>query len=156
MEHCIALYAYDVILFCSNLKQSLSALLDLTYYFSSFAGYKIHYSKSVILFMDEKDRLNPPLNTHFMVSHNGFRYLGVNISPTTDKVIPNSHNTLIDKVTQLINRWNNLPIFMIGRINVVKCQFYLNVCICFNLSHLLPHPHSLIHLESFFLTLYIL
>ena len=43
MEHCIALYADDVIMFCSNLKQTLPALVDLTSYFGSFAGYKINY-----------------------------------------------------------------------------------------------------------------
>lgn len=88
--------------FCSA-QQTLPALLDLTDYFGTFAGYKINYSKSEILFMDEKERLNPPIHTPFMVSLNGFTYLGVKTPPTTDKVITNNFNTLLDKVTQLIN-----------------------------------------------------
>ena len=72
MEHRIALYADDVILFCSNLKQTLPALLELTSYFGSFAGYKINYSKSELLFLNERERLNAPIHTPFTISLKGF------------------------------------------------------------------------------------
>lgn len=38
MEHRITLYAYDVILFCSNLKQTLPTLLELISAYGVFAG----------------------------------------------------------------------------------------------------------------------
>lgn len=85
MEHAIALYADNVVLFSSNLKQTLPALVDLINYYGSFIGYKINYSKSMVLFMDEREQLNPPANTPFMVSTNGFTSLGVKIGPTIDK-----------------------------------------------------------------------
>ncbi len=119
-EHRIALYADDVILFCTNLKQTLPGLLDLTNFFGTFAWYKINYSKSVILFMDDKERQNPPVHTPFVVSLEGFTYLGVKIPPTTDKIVPNNYNTLTNKVTHFINRWTNFPISLTGRINVLK------------------------------------
>ena len=97
MEHRIALYADDVILFCSNLKQTLPALLELTSYFGCFAGYKINYSKSEILFLNERERLNPPIP--FTISLKGFSYLGVEIAPTIEKIVPNNNNSLTDKYT---------------------------------------------------------
>lgn len=57
IEHRLALYADDVILLCSNLKQTIPTLLSLTNTFGVFAGYKINSTKSVILFMNENKRL---------------------------------------------------------------------------------------------------
>lgn len=51
--HCIALYAYDIILLCSSLKQTL---LDLVDTFGVFSGYKVNNSKSVIMFLTERER----------------------------------------------------------------------------------------------------
>lgn len=118
-EHRIALYADDVALFCSNLKQTIPALMDLIQYFGSFSGYKINFTKSTILFMNKKEQKNPPIQTPFMTS-TSFTYLGVKISPTVKDIVPNNYNNLTDKVTQLLNRWNKLPISMIGRINILK------------------------------------
>lgn len=104
IEHCIALYVDDVILFCSNLKQTLPTLLDLINTFVVFAGYKINSTKSVILFINENERLNPPIHAPFLVSLKGFVYLGVEITPTIDKIVPTNYNPLTDRVTELINR----------------------------------------------------
>ena len=137
MEHRIALY---VILFCSNLKQTLTSLLDLTNYFGSFAGYKINYSKSEILFLNERERLHPPIHTPFTTSLKGFSYLGVKIAPIIDKIVPNNYNSLTDKVTHLINRWTNLPISMIGRINVLKMSILPKYLYLFQSIALAPPP----------------
>ena len=149
-EHRIALYADDVILFCSNLKQTLPALLDQINFFGTFAGYKINYSKSVILFLNERERLHPPIPTPFTVSLNGFTYLGVKIAPTTDKIVPNNYNTLTDKVTQLINRWTNLPISMIGRINVLKMSILPKFLYLFQSIPLAPPPSLFNFLKKLF------
>ena len=93
-------------------------MLDLISTFGVFAGYKINSTKSVILFMNDNERLNPPFHTPFLVSLKGFVYLGVEIPPTIDKMVPTKYNPLTDKVTDLINRWTRLPMSMIGRINV--------------------------------------
>ena len=90
--------------------------------------------------MNEKEQLHPPIHTPFMVSLNGFTYLGVKIAPTTDKNVPNNYNTLTDKVTQLINRWNNLPISMIGRINVLKMSILPTFLYRFQSIPLAPPP----------------
>ncbi len=50
-EHSILLYADDIIIFSSNLKRSIPALLNLVEMFGKFSGYKIYNSKSVLLFL---------------------------------------------------------------------------------------------------------
>ncbi len=103
--------------------------------------------------MDDKERQNPPVHTPFVVSLEGFTYLGVKIPPTTDKIVPNNYNTLTDKVTHFINRWTNFPISLTGR-TCSENVTYPNFCIFSNLSHLLPHLHFFIYLKRLFQTLY--
>lgn len=79
-EHRKALYADDVILFCSNLRQTLPALLDLIGTFGVFLGYKINNNKSAIMFLAENERRNPSVSTPFAVSREGFTYLGIKIT----------------------------------------------------------------------------
>ncbi len=62
-EHRIVLYADDIIMFCSNLKQTIPTLLSLISTFGVFSGYKINYTKSVIFFMNENERLHPPIQS---------------------------------------------------------------------------------------------
>lgn len=119
-EHRIALYADDVILLCSGLKQILPALLNLIGAFGVFSGYKVNNSKSVIMFLTEKERLSPPVLTPFVVSKEGFTYRGVKITPTVNEIISANYYPLTDTVIQLINRWTQLPISLIGCINILK------------------------------------
>ena len=150
IEHCIALYADDVILFCSNLKQTLPTLLSLTNTFGVFAGYKINNNKSVILFMNENERLNPPIHTHFQVSLKSFVYLGVKITPTIVKIVPMNYNPLTDRVTELINRWTRLPMSMIGRINVLKMSILPKYLYLFQSTPLAPPLSFFRSLEKLF------
>lgn len=83
VEHRIALYANDIILFCPNLKHTLPALLELIKLFGSFAGYKINDTKSAIMFMNENGPQNPPIHCPFLISPKGFTYLGIKISTRT-------------------------------------------------------------------------
>ena len=120
VEHRIALYADDILLFCSNLKYTLPALLELIKVFGSFTGYKINDTKSAVMFMNEYEAHNPPVHSPFLISPKGFTYLGIKISPHVDKIVPGNYNPIVEKVTQLVDRWTKLPISMIGRVNVLK------------------------------------
>lgn len=120
LDHRIALYADDVVLFCSKLNNSIPALLNLVNTFSVFSGYKINFSKSEILFLNKHDQQNPPINTPFMLSDHGFTYLGVKITPDVDDTVSYNYDTLTESITQCLNRWMKLPISLIGRINLLK------------------------------------
>ncbi len=53
VEHRIALFADDMLLFLTNLEQSLSALADVINRFGKFSGYKVNKTKSSVLFLNE-------------------------------------------------------------------------------------------------------
>lgn len=56
ITHCISLYADDVLLFLTELSQSIPALLNLIKRFGKFSGYKINQSKSSILFLNQEEK----------------------------------------------------------------------------------------------------
>lgn len=58
-EHKIALYADNIILFLTNLVVSIPNLMQQIDIFGGFSGYTINYSKSSMLFMNEKERTKP-------------------------------------------------------------------------------------------------
>lgn len=104
LEHHIALYADDVILFCSKLEHTRPTLLDLLRFY--FAGYKVNDSKCLFIFiMFLNEMRQKTLRFPFPFWSKGFTYLGIEISPTIDKIVPNNYNPMLDKVTQLVNRW---------------------------------------------------
>ena len=53
-EHKISLYADDFILFLNRLMDSIPNLITLNKKFGEFCGYKIHFSKSSLLFLNKK------------------------------------------------------------------------------------------------------
>lgn len=110
----IGLFADDVVIFLTDLKQSIPTLLTLMETYGSLSGYKVNASKSTILFLKESDRLNPPLNTPFKNITNNFTYLGVKITPIIESTIPTNYDPVIESVVESINRWKSLPLSMIG------------------------------------------
>ena len=145
------MYADDVILFCSSLKQSLPALLDLLGTFGVFSGYKVNNGKSVIMFLSDRERLNPPISTPFVVSKLGFTYLGVTITPTIKGIIPANYTPLTESVSQLIDRWTELPISMIGRVNILKMTILPKFLYLFQSIPLSPPPSFFKELKKIFL-----
>ena len=61
LEHKIALFADDVILMIKNLHRSIPALLSLIETFGKISGYKVNYSKSSIMLLNETERKNSPV-----------------------------------------------------------------------------------------------
>lgn len=54
LEHRIALYADDAIVFLSKLKNSIPSLLILIGLFGGFSGFKVNKNKSSIMFLNEQ------------------------------------------------------------------------------------------------------
>lgn len=119
-DHRISLFADDVIFFLTKLKSSIPNLMTLIENFGEFSGYKINNSKSVLLFLNKEERHKPIINTPFMTTTEGFGYLGVKITPYLNKIIPLNYDPLMDKTIEMLQKWSNLPISMIGRINIIK------------------------------------
>lgn len=79
------------------------------------------------MFLAEKERLNPSISTPFTVTKEGFTYLGGKIMPTVNKMIAANYHPLYRNsyTAYKYSRWMKLPIFFIGRINILKMPKYL-------------------------------
>lgn len=140
IENRLALYADDIVLFVRNLVVPLPALLKLIKDFDVFSGYKVNRSKYNILFLKESERLNPPVHTDF--SPEGFKYLGINITPEIEDLVPATYNPIIASVIDSINRWTLLPLSLIGHINIIKKNILPKFLYLFQSLPLNPHLHS--------------
>lgn len=124
-EHRISLYADDVILFLTRLKDSIPNLIILIQRFGGFSGYKINFSKSSLLFLNKNERLTPTIKTPFTNAKNGFTYLGVKITPEIKTIVPSNYDSLTENITNTLNRLIVMPISMIGHINIIKIPKFL-------------------------------
>ena len=119
-EHRISLYADDVILFLTRLKDSIPNLIALIQKFGEFSGYKINFSKSSLLFLNENERLTPNIQAPFTNAKSGFTYLGVKITPEIRTIVSSYYDSLTENISNTLNRLTVMPISMIGRINIIK------------------------------------
>lgn len=147
IEHHISLYADDAIIFLSELEKSIPALLEIIGQFGSFAGFKINKDKSSIMFLNEQDRLNPKLSHPFINAVNGFKYLGIKITPKLNLLSPANYNPLLAKVSEETNRWMTLPISLMGRINVIKMNILPKFLYVFQSIPLPPPPLFFLNLR---------
>lgn len=72
------------------------------------------------MFLNKEDGHSPIVNTPFTTTTDGFRYLCVRITPKLSEIIPANYDPLVDGVTEALKRWSNLPISMVGQMNIIK------------------------------------
>uniref|UniRef100_A0AAR2INH7 Reverse transcriptase domain-containing protein n=1 Tax=Pygocentrus nattereri TaxID=42514 RepID=A0AAR2INH7_PYGNA len=119
-EHRLALYADDLIVFLTRLSISIPNLMRQMEIFGRFSGYSINDSKSSMLFLNKDERLTPVIQTPFINAKEGFVYLGVKITPDIKTIVSTNYDPLISEVQESLNKWQIMPISMIGRINMIK------------------------------------
>ena len=120
VEHRLALYADDVIIFLKKLDISVPALMDLIKRFGNVSGYKINTSKSSILLCNSNDRNNPPTSVSQFNSVNSFTYLGIQITYKIEEIVQANYNPGIASTCESLEKWSTLPISLLGRINILK------------------------------------
>lgn len=119
-EHNTAMYADDTIVFLSQLAESIPSLLGLFGQFGSISGFKVNNEKSSIMFLNGNERNKPLVLNPFVNATEGFKYLGINITPKISNISSANYEPMLQNVTEQITRWTTLPLSMLGRINTVK------------------------------------
>lgn len=71
--------------------------MRITEHSGGFSGYNINNSKSVLMFFNKEERHNPTVYTPFMTATDGFRYLGVKITPELSEMIPVNQDPLVNE-----------------------------------------------------------
>lgn len=114
----VTLYANHLILFFSDPGPSLKEALALI---SSFSGLKVNVDKSRILPNDETAHAvaDPTLPLKWTTST---RYLGVIVSSKASEYCSLNLLPLLQKAKQRTKVWNNLPLYVIGKINLIKMK----------------------------------
>ncbi len=107
-NHCISLYADDIILFLDHFDVSVSSVIKEFDNFSSLSGYKINWSKSALMPINNvKVNFSIP---SFIPIKESFIYLGITIYKNINKIARDNFNNILVKVKNDIQRWKNLKV----------------------------------------------
>ncbi len=86
--------------------------------FSSLSGYKINWSKSALMPINNV-KINFSIPS-FIPIKESFIYLGITIYKNIHKIARDNFNNILVKVKNDIQRWKNLKVSLQGRISTVK------------------------------------
>ena len=117
-----SLFADNMILYIENPKDATKKLLELINEFSKVAGYKINIQKSVA-FLYTKTKLSEKRNKEtipFTTTSKRIKYLGINLPKEVNDLYSENYKILMKEIEDDTNKWEDIPCFWIGRINIVK------------------------------------
>ncbi len=127
-NHSISLYADDIILYLDHFDVSVSSIIKEFDNFSSLSGYKINWSKSALMPINNVNSSIPS----FIPIKESFIYLGITIYKNIHKIARDNLNNILVKVKNDIQRWKNLKVSLQGRNSTVKMnllpQFFFSLC----------------------------
>ena len=117
-----SLFAHDMILYIGNPKYHIRKLLDLNSEFSKVAGYKINTQKLFSFLYTNNEKLEREIKESIplMIATKRIKYLEINLSKETKELYTENYKTLMKEIKDDINRWRDIPLSWIGRINIVK------------------------------------
>ena len=78
----VSLYADELLLYVSNPATAIPFVVSILNEFGSFSRYKLNLQKSECLPLNIPPSDHQQLNLSFNISRSGFKYLGLNITPS--------------------------------------------------------------------------
>ncbi len=99
-NHCISLYADDIILYLDHFDVSVSSVIKECDHFSSLSGYKINWSKSALMPINNVNFSIPS----FISIKESFIYLGITIYKNIHEIARDNFNNILVKVKNDIQR----------------------------------------------------
>ncbi len=137
-NHSISLYADDIILYLDHFAVSVSSIIKEFDNFSSLSGYKINWSKSALMPINNvKVNFSIP---SFIPIKESFIYLGITIYKNIHKIARDNFNNILVKVKNDIQRWKNLKVSLQGRISTVKMNLLPRFNFFLSMLPLSPPP----------------
>lgn len=130
--HKVSLYADDLLLYLSEVQQSIPHVLSLLDIFGQVSGYKLNLEKSEIFSFQPKTLVG--LDVPFRVAKNRFTYLGVVVTSKFTDLFKENFMPLLNRTKNSFDGWSPLNMTMVGRINTVKMNtlpkfLYLFQCV---------------------------
>lgn len=119
-EHKISLFADDILTYISDPATSLPSLMKAFEDYGIFSGYQINQSKSEAMMLKGQWPTNFKSQFNFRMSTQGFRYLGIIITPKISQLFKANYGKLMDELKKDFTRWEILPLSLVGRIETIR------------------------------------
>lgn len=135
-QHQLSLYADNVLVFLDNPAQSIPHLLTICEEFGSMSGFKINWSKSALLHLNDTAKTSVlPANIP-IVQH--FKYLGIEIFSSLNQIIKHNYSSVLNKILRDMDRWIDLTMSIQARVSIVKMNILPRINF---VSSMVPLPH---------------
>uniref|UniRef100_A0A672KXY9 Reverse transcriptase domain-containing protein n=1 Tax=Sinocyclocheilus grahami TaxID=75366 RepID=A0A672KXY9_SINGR len=116
--------------------------------FSKASGYSVNCSKAEILPIT-KLKWDAELESYpFKRTTKIIKYLGIHISSNLKYLFKLNHAPLLQDIQNNLERWNNLPLSLIGRISSVKMNILPKINYLFSMIPVTPPPGWFSSLDS--------
>lgn len=126
-EQKLAMYVDDIIVYLTDIHNSLPALLDEVGNYGILSGYKLNLNKTEAMVIGTHLERDFKKQFDFKWDQNKVRYLGVIIPNNLDLIYHCNFGNLENLVKQDLNRWKILPLTLFEKINIIK----MNILPCF-------------------------
>lgn len=133
-HHQVALYADDILVFMEKPTQSMPVLLSVCEEFGCLSGFRINWSKSALLPLNEPAKMlqfppNVPVVQHF-------KDLGIEMFPSLNHIVTYNYSEAWNRIKVNLERWTSLPNSLRARISIVK----MNILPRINFVSSIIHP----------------
>lgn len=137
----LSLYADDMLVYLADPMSSLESLLDTVEVFGLYSGLKVNWAKSVLFPVDEFPTSEISAKSNLMVVDR-FTYLGIVIHKDTRQFEALNLSPTMQLLASKLKAWENLPLTLVGRINIFKMIFLPKLLYLYRASpHALPRLH---------------
>lgn len=148
----LSMFADDMLLFISDPINSLNSIISTLDQFSSFAGFRVNYSKSNLLPLSSDltfFKSHASLST-FALCTAPMKYLGVRIPRDLRSLYKTNHTPIIQSISKSLMDWKNLPLSLSGRVAVIKSVLFPKLSYILQMIPMLPSKSDLTMLRRMF------
>uniref|UniRef100_A0A803J4Y6 Reverse transcriptase domain-containing protein n=1 Tax=Xenopus tropicalis TaxID=8364 RepID=A0A803J4Y6_XENTR len=149
----ISMYADDTLIYLPNPDQALTLVLNTINTHTNYSGLKINWDKSVLFPIDPRPQ-QAPNQTHGLQWVESFKYLGIWVHANLNKFVELNIHPILKLIEAKIEIWANLPLTLIGRINLFKMVILPKLMYIFRQAPTLISGSTFAKLKSLVTTLY--
>lgn len=119
-EHKISLLADDILTYIRDPATSITPLIKALEEYGKLSGYQINKSKSEAMMLKGQWPTNLSSTFNCQISNQGFRYLGIIITPQISQLFKANYGKLMNELKKDLTRWEILPLSVVGRIETIR------------------------------------